>query len=70
MAPMAMNVCFTDEQTAALRARAAAEGRSMHQVVTAAVDEYLLRRADDEQSARLAEEGAERFADLLARLGG
>lgn len=66
---MAMNVRFTDEQTAALRARADAEGRSMHQVVTAAVEEYLVRRADDELTLRLAEDGAERFADLLARLG-
>ncbi|MEE8603636.1 CopG family transcriptional regulator [Euzebya tangerina] len=66
---MAMNVRFTDEQTAALRARADTEGRSMHQVVTAAVEEYLMRRADGELTLRLAEEGAERFAALLARLG-
>lgn len=64
-----MNVRFTDKQTAALRARADAEGRSMHQVVIAAVQEYLMRRADDELTLRLAEDGAERFADLLARLG-
>lgn len=64
-----MNVRFTDEQTAALRARADAEGRSMHQIVTAAVEEYLMRRADDELTLRLAEDGAARFADLLARLG-
>jgi predicted transcriptional regulator len=66
---MAMNVRFTDEQTAALRSQAEAEGRSMHQVVTAAVEEYLVRRADDELTLRLAEDGAERFATLLARLG-
>lgn len=41
----------------------------MHQIVTAAVAEYLMRRADDELTLRLAEDGAERFADLLARLG-
>ena len=67
--PMAMNVRFTDEQTAALRERAAVEGRSMHQIITAAVEDYLLRRADDEDTARLAQEGAERFAELLTRLG-
>lgn len=41
----------------------------MHQVVSAAVDEYLLRRADDEETTHLAGEGAQRFAELLARLG-
>ncbi|WP_370325552.1 hypothetical protein [Euzebya sp.] len=39
-----------------------------HQIVTAAVEEYLVRRADDELTLRLAEDGAARFADLLARV--
>ena len=34
-----------------------------------ALDEYLLRAEDDELTDRLAEQGAERFADLLRRLG-
>jgi hypothetical protein len=56
-------------QTELLRARAEKEGRSMQQVALSAVDEYLLRAEDDELTDRLAERGAQRFADLLRRLG-
>ncbi len=41
----------------------------MQQVVLAAVDEYLVRVADDERTAALAAEGAERYRALLDRLG-
>ncbi len=41
----------------------------MQQVAQAAVDEYLLRASDDEETDRLAAQGAERFAELLRRLG-
>lgn len=41
----------------------------MQQVALAALDDYLLRAEDDELTDRLAERGAERFADLLRRLG-
>jgi hypothetical protein len=66
---MAMTLRLTDEQTAALRARAEREGRSMQQVAVSAVDDYLLRAEDDERTDRLAARGAARFADLLRRLG-
>jgi uncharacterized protein (DUF1778 family) len=66
---MAMTLRLTDEQTAALRARADHEGRSMQQVALSALDEYLLRADDDELTVRLAEQGAQRFAELLRRLG-
>jgi plasmid stability protein len=66
---MAMTLRLTDEQTAALRARAGREGRSMQQVARTALAEYLLRAEDDEQTDRLAEHGAQRFAELLHRLG-
>ena len=66
---MAMTLRLTDDQTAALRARADKEGRSMQQVALSALDEYLLRTRDDEQTDRLAEHGADRFAELLRRLG-
>ena len=66
---MAMTLRLTDEQTQALRARAGREGRSMQQVVRSALDEYLLRAEDDEQTDRLAEHGSQRFAELLRRLG-
>ena len=66
---MAMTLRLNDEQTEALRTRAGKEGRSMQQVARSALDEYLLRAVDDEQTDRLAEQGAQRFAELLRRLG-
>jgi predicted transcriptional regulator len=69
MTAVAMNLRLSDEQTEALRARAEKEGRSMQQVALSAVDEYLLRSEDDELTDRLAEQGAQRFEDLLRRLG-
>jgi hypothetical protein len=41
----------------------------MQQVALSAVDDYLARTEDDELTERLAERGAERFAELLRRLG-
>jgi predicted transcriptional regulator len=66
---MAMTLRLNDDQAEALRRRAEREGRSMQQVALSAVDEYLERAEDDELTDRLAERGAERFADLLRRLG-
>ena len=66
---MAMTLRLNEEQTAALRRCAEREGRSMQQVALAALDDYLLRTEDDELTERLAERGAERFAELLRRLG-
>ena len=66
---MAMTLRLTDEQTTALRRRAEKEGRSMQQVALAALDDYLVRSEDDELTDRLAERGAERFSELLRRLG-
>jgi hypothetical protein len=66
---MAMTLRLSDEQTETLRARAEKEGRSMQQVALDALDEYLLRAEDDELTDRLAERGAQRFAELLRRLG-
>ena len=66
---MAMTLRLTEEQTEALRRRAAKEDRSMQQVALAALDDYLLRVEDDEVTDRLAQQGAERYAELLRRLG-
>ena len=66
---MAMTLRLTDEQTEALRSRANREGRSMQQVALAALDDYLMRAEDDELTDRLAEQGAQRYAELLRRLG-
>ena len=64
-----MTLRLTDAQAEALRRRADREGRSMQQVALSAVDNYLARAEDDELTERLAERGAERFAELLRRLG-
>lgn len=66
---MAMTLRLTEAQAEALRARATREGRSMQQVARTALDEYLVRVEDDELTDRLAQQGAQRFADLLRRLG-
>jgi hypothetical protein len=66
---MAMTLRLTEEQTEALRRRAAKEDRSMQQVALAALDDYLVRVEDDEVTDRLAQKGAQRFAELLRRLG-
>jgi predicted transcriptional regulator len=66
---MAMTLRLSDDQAEALRRRAEKEGRSMQQVALAALDDYLLRSEDDELTDRLADQGAQRFADLLRRLG-
>ena len=66
---MAMTLRLTDEQTEALRRRAAKEGRSMQQVALGALDEYLVNAEDDELTDQLTERGAKRFAELLRRLG-
>ena len=64
-----MTLRLTDAQAEALRRRADREGRSMQQVALSAVDDYLARAEDDELTDRLAERGAERFAELIRRLG-
>lgn len=69
MPPMAMTLRLTDEQAAALRARAHKEGKSMQRLALSALDDYLLRAEDDELTDRLAERGARRYAELLRRLG-
>jgi plasmid stability protein len=66
---MAMTLRLTDAQATALRTRAAKEGRSMQQVALSAIDDYLLRADDDALTDQLTEHGAQRFADLLRRLG-
>jgi hypothetical protein len=66
---MAMTLRLSEQQTEALRARAETEGRSMQQVALSALDDYLLRTQDDEATEILAQRGAQRFAELLRRLG-
>jgi hypothetical protein len=62
---MAMTLRLSDEQTEALREQADSEGRSMQDVVQTAVASYLHAT----RVARSAAQGAERYAELLQRLG-
>ncbi len=64
-----MTLRLSEQQTEALRRRADREGRSMQQVALSALDDYLLQAEDDELTDRLAGQGAQRFAELLRRLG-
>lgn len=66
-AGMAMNLRLTDDEAAALRRKAAEEGRSMQEVARAAIAQYVSGRPERLRSAieRIRTEDAE----LLDRLG-
>ncbi|HEV2086964.1 MAG TPA: hypothetical protein VGR21_01505 [Cryptosporangiaceae bacterium] len=66
---MAMTLRLDDQQTEALRRRAEAEQRSMQQIALDAVDEYIARHDRAERIKAVSTEYAERYADLLRRLG-
>jgi predicted transcriptional regulator len=63
---MAMTLRLTEEETEALRAQAAREGRSMQEIARTAIRVYVSRRAvtRDEALRRIVAEDAE----LLSRL--
>jgi hypothetical protein len=65
---MGMTLRLTDEQTKALHVQARKEGRSVQQIARSALDEYLQRAQDDERTDSLAENGAQRFGELLRGL--
>ncbi len=59
-----------DEATAdALRQRAQADGRSVHQTVLLAIDEYLVRHQRSQTISALAERAAADYPEVLRRLG-
>ena len=59
-----------DESTAeALRERAQADGRSVHQTVLIAIDEYLTRQRRSQAIWALAEQAAADYPEVLRRLG-
>ena len=66
---MAMTLRLTDEETEALRARAAREDRSMQDVARAAVAEYIARRDATELIDAVLDTELPRYADALRRLG-
>lgn len=66
---MAMTLRLTDEETEALRARAAREGRSMQDVVRGAVREYIGRTSERELLDEVLDTELPRYAEALERLG-
>lgn len=66
---MAMTLRLTDEETAALRARAEREGRSMQEVARTAVRDYIERTSTRELLDEVLDEELPRYAEALRRLG-
>ena len=64
-----MTLRLTDEEQAALRERAAAEGISMQDAARRAVREYVARGTHRERVAAAARHVADAHADALRRLG-
>ena len=66
---MAMTLRLTDDEADALRRRAKREGRSMQEVVRAAVREYVERTSRRELLDEVLDEELPRYAEALRRLG-
>jgi predicted transcriptional regulator len=64
---MAMTLRLTDEQAAALRQTAVREGRSMHETVLIAIQEYVTKR--DQRRDALIGRILEEDREALDRLG-
>ena len=66
---MAMTLRLDESTSEALRERAQADGRSVHQTVLVAIDEYLARHRRSQRIAVLAEQAAADYPEVLRRLG-
>lgn len=66
---MAMTLRLSDEESAALREYAEAEGRSMQEVARAAVREYIEARDRALRIDEVLDRQLPRYADALRRLG-
>jgi plasmid stability protein len=66
---MAMTLRLTDEESEALRLRAAREGRSMQDVARTAVRDYIDRTSRRELVDEVLDEQLPRYAEALRRLG-
>jgi hypothetical protein len=66
---VAINVRFTDDELAALRAQAEVEQRSMDAVARDAVRQYIERRAHHDSVAEALAVLGPRRRDLMRRLG-
>lgn len=66
---MAMTLRIDEATAQALRTRAQADGRSVHQTVLIAIDEYLTRQQRSQRILALAEQAATDYPEVLRRLG-
>ena len=66
---MAMTLRLSEQQTAALRAQAAREQRSMQDVAIQAVNDYLENHTKRALIDAVLDTELERYADALERLG-
>ena len=66
---MAMTLRLDDATAKALRDRAEADGRSVHQTVLLAIDEYLVKHRRDQRIESLAAQAAADYPAVLQRLG-
>jgi hypothetical protein len=66
---MAMTLRLDDSTAEALRERAQVDGRSVHQTVLLAIEEYLQRHRRDQHIEKLATAAAADFRQTLERLG-
>lgn len=64
-----MTLRLTDDETEALRQRAALEGRSMQEVAREALREYIERTSRRELLDRVLDEELPKYAEALERLG-
>jgi plasmid stability protein len=66
---MAMTLRLDDATADALRVRASADGRSVHQTVLLAIDEYLGKQRRNQRIEALATQAAADYPEVLRRLG-
>jgi plasmid stability protein len=66
---MAMTLRLDEQETDALRRRAAFEGRSMQEVAREAVREYIERTSRRDLLDAVLDEDLPRYAEALERLG-
>ncbi len=64
-----MTLRLDEKTTSALREQAQADGRSIHQTVLIAIDEYLARHRRSQHIDALAREAASDYPEVLRRLG-
>jgi plasmid stability protein len=66
---MAMTLRLTDDETDALRLRAAREGRSMQEVARTALRDYIDHTSRRELLDEVLDQQLPRYAEALRRLG-